>query len=182
MVRGPRSRTCGGAFRFLPAIIVAGAIINLPSFVSLVIQGLFPGNAAALTMSGFVVGIVALVLLLMWWLYAPTIAVEKGGVLHGLRRSRYLLGGQRWRVFGLLVIVGVASSAIVIAIALLGGLSFTDLSSLASVQSTSPIGIAVFIISALIGAFEGVLVTVSYYHLRVEKEGAIAEDLIQVFD
>ena len=61
-------------------------------------------------------------------------------------------------------------------------MSFTDLSSLASVQSTSPIGIAVFVISALLGAFDGVLVTVSYYHLRVEKEGAIAEDLIQVFD
>ena len=118
----------------------------------------------------------------MWWLYAPTITVERGGVLHGLTRSNRLLSGQRWRVFGLLVIIGVASSAVVIAIALLGGMSFTDLASLASIQSTSPIGIAVFIFSALIGAFEGVLTTVSYYHLRVEKEGAIAEDLIQVFD
>ena len=104
----------------LTAIIVAGVIINLPSFASLVIQGLFPGNAAALTMSGFVIGIISLVLLLMWWPYAPTIAVEKGGVLHGLKRSRYLLGGQRWRVFGLLVIVGLASSVSIIAIALLG--------------------------------------------------------------
>ena len=49
-------------------------------------------------------------------------------------------------------------------------------------QTLSLIGIAVFIISALIGAFDGVLVTVSYYYLRVEKEGAVAEDLVQVFD
>ena len=166
----------------LPAVVMAGAILSLPSFVSLTIQGLFPGDAAVIGISGFVVGIVALVLILMWWLYAPTIAIERGGVLQGLRRSNHLLSGQRWRVFGLLVIVGVASSAVVIAIALLGGLSFTDLASLASIPSTSPIGIAFFIFSALISAFEGVLTTVSYYHLRVEKEGAIAEDLIQVFD
>ena len=167
---------------FLPAIIVAGVIFSLPSFVSLVIQGLFPGNVAVIGASGFVVGIVALILLLMWWLYVPAIAVEKGGVLHGFRRSRYLLSGQRWRVFGLLVIVGVASSAVVIAIALLGGMGFANLSPLASIQPMSPIGIAIFIISSVFTAFGGVLVTVSYYHLRVEKEGAIAEDLIQVFD
>jgi hypothetical protein len=167
---------------FLPPIIVAGAIINLPSFASLIVQGLFPGNPAVISINGIVAGIAALVLLLLWWLYAPTIAIEKGGVLHGLKRSRYLLSGQRWRVFGLLVIVGLASGATVIAIAMLGGVRFTELSSLASMQSLSPVGIAVFIISALIGAFDGVLVTVSYYHLRVEKEGAIAEDLVQVFD
>jgi hypothetical protein len=166
----------------LPAVIMAGAIFSLPSFVSLAVQGLFPGEAAAIGLSGFVVGVVALVLVLMWWLYAPTIAVERGGVLHGLRRSNYLLSGQRWRVFGLLVIVGVATSAGVIAIALLGGFSFTDLALLVSVPSTSPIGIALFILSAVISAFEGVLTTVSYYHLRVEKEGTITEDLVQVFD
>ena len=146
---------------FLPAIIVAGAIINLPSLASLVVQSLFPGNAVALVASGIVVSIVALVLLLMWWLYVPTIAVEKGGTLHGLRRSRYLLGGQRWRVFGLLVIVSVASSAIIGGIAFLAGFRLTDLSSLPSIRSMSPIAIAIFVMSALISAFDGVLVTVS---------------------
>ena len=120
---------------FLPAIIVAGAIINLPSFASLVVQSLFPGNAVALVAGGFVVSIVALVLLL-------------------------IIGG----------------------IAFLAGFRLTDLSSLPSIRSMSPIAIAIFVTSALIGAFEGVLVTVWSYHLRVEKEGAIAEDLIQVFD
>jgi hypothetical protein len=167
----------------LPAIIVAAAIINLPSVVSLVIRGLFPGNIAVIGASGFVIGIVTLVLLLMWWLYAPVIAVEKGGVLHGLKRSRYLLSGQRWRVFALLLVVRFATGATVLGVALLGGLRLTDLSSLASsMQSMSPIGIAIFITGALMSAFDGVLVTVSYYHLRVEKEGAIAEDLVQVFD
>jgi len=182
-LRGHRAATSDlwRSIPFLSAIMVAGVIINLPSFASLIIQGLFPGNTAAIGISGFVAGIAALVLVLMWWLYAPTIAVEKGGALHGLKRSSYLLSGQRWRVFGLLVIVGLASGLSVIAIAMLGGLRLTDLSSLASIQ-WSPIGIAVFIISALIGAFDGVLITVSYYHLRVEKEGAIAEDLVQVFD
>jgi len=168
---------------YLPAIVGAGAIINLPSFVSLIIQGLFARNAAVIGVSGFVTGAAALVLLLMWWLYAPTIAVEKGGLLHGLKRSRHLLSGQRWRVFGLLVIVSFATGATVIAIAMLAGLRLTDLASLASIRSmSSPVGIAVFVLSALINAFDGVLVTVAYHHLRVEKEGAIVEDLVQVFD
>lgn len=166
----------------LPAIIVAGAIINIPSFVSLIIQGLFPGNTTVIALSGFLVGIVALVLLLMWWLYAPTIAIERGGVLQGLKRSRYLLSGQRWRVFGLMVIVSVATSAIVIATALLGGMRFNQLSLLASTSPVSPIGMAIFILGALIGVFDGVLVTVAYYYLRAEKDGPIAEDLVQVFD
>jgi hypothetical protein len=87
----------------LPAVVMAGAILSLPSFVSLTVQGLFPGDAAVIGISGFVVGIVALILILMWWLYAPAIAIERGGVLHGLRRSNHLISGQRWRVFGLLV-------------------------------------------------------------------------------
>jgi hypothetical protein len=146
------------------------------------IQGLFPGNAVVIGISSFVVGIVALVLLLMWWLYAPTITVEKGGVLQGLGRSNHLLSGQRWRVFGLVVIVALIAGATVIGIALLGGLSFTSLAALPSISPLSPLGMAVFVFSALVSAFDGVLVTVSYHHLRVEKEGAIAEDLVQVFD
>ena len=170
------------SIRSLPAIIVVGAILSLPSFASLIIRSLFPGNAIVIGIGALVMGVVVLVLLLMWWLYAPTIAMEQSGVLHGRKRSRFLLGGQRWRVFGLLVIVGVGSSAIGIAIALLAGLRLTDPDTLASLQSMTPAGIAVFIVGALVSAFDGVLVTVSYYYLRVEKEGPIAQDLVQVFD
>lgn len=166
----------------LPAIIVAGALLSLPSFASLIIRGLFPGNPVVFGIGALVMGVVVLVLLLMWWLSAPAIAVEQIGAWHRLKRSRYLLGGQRWRVLGLLVIMGVSSSAIGVAIALLAGLRLTDPGTLASLRSMTPAGIAVFIVGALVSTFDGVLVTVSYYYLRVEKEGAIAEDLVQVFD
>ena len=168
---------------FLPAIVAAGAILSLPSFASPIIQRLFPGNVAAIGVTGVVVAIVTLMFLLMWWVYAPTIAVEKGGLRQSLSRSRYLLNGQRWRVFALLVISSVASTAIVIVAALLAGMRLADLPFLASsIQSLTPVGIAIFIVGALVTAFDGVLITVSYYHLRVEKEGAITEDLVQVFD
>ena len=85
-------------------------------------------------------------------------------------------------MFALLVISSVASIAIVMVAALLAGLRLADLTSLASIQSLTPVGITVFIGAALLTAFDGVLITVSYYHLRVEKEGAITEDLVQVFD
>lgn len=167
---------------FLPAIVVVGGILSLPSFAALIIRGLFPANPIVIGIGALVMGVVSLVLLLMWWLCAPTVAVEQGSVLHALKRSRYLLSGQRWRVFGLLVIMGMVSSAMGIAIALLAGLSLTDASTLASLQSMTPAGIAVFVLGALVRTFDGVLVTVSYYYLRVEKDGPIAEDLVQVFD
>lgn len=166
----------------LPAIIAAEAIFSLPSIVSLTVQGLFAGNAMVTGFTSFIVSIVGLALLLMWWLYPPAIAIEKGGVLHGLKRSNDLLRGRRWRIFGLLVILGIISVAVVMGIALAGGLSLSNLSALATIQPTSPIGIAIFIFSALVSAFSGVLITVSYYHLRLEKEGGIAEDLAQVFE
>jgi hypothetical protein len=167
---------------FLPAIIAAEAIFTLPSIVSLAAKVLFAGNAVATGLVGFIAGIVGLALLLMWWLYPPAIAIEKGGILHGLKRSNDLLRGQRWRVFGLLVVLGIISAAVVFAIALAGGLSLGNIALLAAVTPTSPMGIAMFIFSALVSAFSGVLITVSYYHLRLEKEGAIAEDLAQVFE
>jgi hypothetical protein len=167
---------------FLPAIVAAGAILGVPSFVSPIVQKLFPGNLVVIGVTGLVVAIGTLIIILMWWIYAPTIAVEKGGVRQGLSRSRYLLNGQRWRVLALLVISSVASIAIVLVAALLAGLRLADLTSLASIQSLTPVGVVIFIAAALVTAFDGVLITVSYYHLRLEKEGAIAEDLVQVFD
>ncbi len=164
---------------FIPSILLAGTIMSLPSIASWITRSLLPGNAMALGFWSIVFGAASLFLMLLWWIYVPAIAIERGGLLHGLRRSRYLLSGHRWRVFGLMVIVGIASIAIVFAIGLIGGVSVTDL---ASVSRMTPVGIAIFVVSALILAFDGVLTTVSYYHLRVAKDGPISEDLVQVFD
>jgi hypothetical protein len=164
---------------FVPLTVLGGAILGLPSFASLITRNLFPGNTVVVGLGGIVFTIISLVLLLMWCIYAPATVIEKGGLLHGLRRSRYLLSGQRWRIFGLFVIAGVVSIAITLVTALIAGVGLTGL---ASVQTTSPAGIAIFVISALTLAFNGVLTTVSYYHLRVAKDGPITEDLVEVFD
>ena len=66
--------------------------------VSLTVRGLFAENTVVTGFTSFIVSIVGLVLLLMWWLYPPAIAIEKGGVLHGLKRSNDLLRGRRWRI------------------------------------------------------------------------------------
>jgi hypothetical protein len=50
----------------LPAIIVAGAILSMPSFASLVIRDLFPGNPIVIGIGASMMGVVVLVLLLMW--------------------------------------------------------------------------------------------------------------------
>jgi hypothetical protein len=59
---------------------------------------------------GIAIGFVALVIpglvLLTWWaLVAPVVIVERAGVLSSLRRSRELVRGHGWQVFGVLLVI-----------------------------------------------------------------------------
>jgi hypothetical protein len=165
--------------RFVPLLLAAGVIINLPAVAATFERILLPQNAVAIGVGGFLSGIITLVFILMWWLYAPAIAIEKAGLFQALSRSRHLLRGRRWHIFGLLCTVGIAASVIAWGVALVAGIRMADL---ASVGPTTPVGVAIFFASALMSAFDSVLVTTVYYYLRIEKEGLITSDLAQVFD
>jgi hypothetical protein len=78
-----------------------------PAVVPLLVAGLLAGLGIAL---GFVLLIVpGLFLLTIWAVIAPVIVVEHTGALDSFGRSRALVRGHGWTVFGIVVIAGLLS-------------------------------------------------------------------------
>jgi hypothetical protein len=124
-------------------------------------------------------GIVGLFLFVIWWVYAPALLVDGGGILAALRRSAYLTKGRRGKIFGLLMLWGIMVAAPIIAVVIIGGVPAAEA---VSTHPSTLAGFAGLIVIGLSTALHAVLVTVSYYHLRAEKEGIGVEEAAQVFD
>jgi hypothetical protein len=89
---GRRDHTIGSLFRsvapVLPALIGAGILAGIAiaiGFVLIIVPGLF--------------------LLTIWAVLAPSIVVEKRGVFEAFERSRALVKGHGWQVFGVIVVL-----------------------------------------------------------------------------
>jgi hypothetical protein len=105
------------------------------------------------------------------WLYIPVIVVEKRGILESLRRSAFLARGRRWRMFGLWLVVVIASQ-----------LSTTIVQQISAAVIGNWGGVVTYIWYAVTTAFMAVMTAVSYYYLRVDKEGIAIDDIAAVFD
>ena len=82
-----------------------GDLVNsaMPVIVPLFLAGLLAGLGIAL---GFVLLIVpGLILLTIWSVIAPVIVLERTGVIDAFGRSRELVRGHGWQVFGVIVCV-----------------------------------------------------------------------------
>jgi uncharacterized membrane protein len=111
------------------------------------------------------------ILACMFYVSMPVCVAEQTGVFASMSRSSALTKGYRWQVFGtflLLVVAGILLGGIVGAIS--GMIGRTAL--LVSTQA----------MAAVVGAFNGVLVGVFYYELRVDKEGIDIDKIAGVFD
>lgn len=121
-----------------------------------------------------------LILTVIWSVAAPAVVVEKRGVFESLQRSRDLTRGNRWQVFGLLVIYFVL--ALVIGVAISG----VSVAAGGTIDGNSPNLLVNLISGPVVNVLSGVIaaagVSALYYELRAAKEGVGAEDLISVFD
>jgi uncharacterized membrane protein len=82
----------------------------LPFLFPLIVAGILYGLSVAV---GLILIIVPGLLFLTWFsLYAPAIVVEKRGILDAFTRSRELVRGNGWRVFGVIVVTFILQSVI----------------------------------------------------------------------
>ena len=169
----------GRGLSFAPLIIVAGLFAYLPTILSTVVSGVFADYKVVVGATQIVMGIVGLFLFLIWWVYAPVLLVDGGGILAALRRSAHLTKGRRWKIFGLLMLFGIMVVAPIIAVVMIAGVPATEV---LSPGPSTPAGFAGLIILALTTALHAVLATVSYYHLQAEKEGLGVDEAARVFD
>lgn len=126
---------------------------------------------------GFILLVVPGFMLLCAWIVAtPALVAEKRDVFSCFGRSAELTRGNRWRIFGLLVLYGIVTMVVGLVIAglmgaaLLGGGSVAVLTLVVQVISNTLI--------SLVGATG---VAVLYVELRRAREGLGAESLAEVF-
>jgi hypothetical protein len=124
-------------------------------------------------MCGLILLIVpGIVLMIMWYVANPACIVERLGVFASMGRSSELTKGHRWSIFGMWVLIAIASS--VISAVLKGMLGLTGSSGLVIAGTLAW--------TALAGAFAAVFAIVTYHDLRVAKEGVDTRHIVAVFD
>ena len=157
-----------GRFWYLLGLALIIFVLSLIGFVFLVIPGI----------------IINLVL----WVAIPAVMIEKVSIGDAMGRSKDLTSGRLWRILGLLFILSlfyILLSVVNITVYYaLGAFSLdpeamNEAMSLTALLIATPVGILTV---GLGSAFFGVVVSVSYYALRRDKDGIGVEDLASVFD
>ena len=121
---------------------------------------------------GFALLIVpGLILGCMYYVAMPVCVAERVGVFASISRSSFLTKGYRWQVFGMFLLIlagGLVLGTIV-------GMVFALTGQIGLLISSQALG-------AIVSSFNGVLISVFYYELRVAKEGIDIDKIASVFD
>ena len=105
---------------------------------------------------GFVLFIIpGLILLVLWCVVAPVTVLERPGVFAAFRRSRELVRGNGWNVFGVIVLVFLAVLVVSFAV----GIATSSLSSV-------PRAVVQWLVSAAIAPVSALSASVLYFALR----------------
>lgn len=152
---GRRDHTVGSLFSsatpFIGRLIGAGllaTLIIIIGFILIIVPGLI-----ALTFLAVV---------------APAVVIDRVGVTDALRRSRELVSGNAWRVFGVIVVLFLLTAIVSGIVNAIGG----------SASDDSFVGFAVadLIVRVLLTPLSAIAATVMYVELRRVKGEPIAED------
>jgi len=112
-----------------------------------------------------------LIFMTMWSVAPPACVVEGRGPFDALRRSAFLTEGYRWKVFAIVLLIGVVT-------AIVSGVAEVIFAQVGDRAAT----IADFVVNVVIGAWQSVVVAVLYHDLRVAKEGIDIDGIAAVFD
>lgn len=137
-------------------LVSSAAPVILPLFLA----GLLAGLGIAL---GFVLLVVpGLILLTIWSVIAPVIVLERTGVIDAFGRSRELVRGNGWQVFGVIVCVFLI---IVVVRAVLGAIAVGIDDSVVMRTLFEVLG------STITAPVIALVASVMYFHLKGVKEG-----------
>lgn len=123
-------------------------------------------------LASFLFLIPGVIVFLMWYVAVPVCVVEGRGPIASLGRSRELTKGSRWKLFGIVIVLGVASILVELIV------QFIVLAAAGKLIAA----LATFLCSALIAAYRSILIAVVYRDLRVAREGIDVDRIAAVFD
>lgn len=197
---GPESFVLSPLYWLMLPVIVAATLVGSAALLWLTgetLAGARPGAVAALraglprawpllllmivqgagVMLGFILLVVpGLMLLVAWAVSAPALVSERSKVFDSLKLSQQLTKGNRWRIFGLLLLLMVAFLLIFAGIGAVGGWTMLVGQDAAGLLLIQPLSNAVTYLISYVGA--GVL----YAELKGLRHGVGAESLAKVFD
>jgi hypothetical protein len=153
-----------GLARFFPVLGVAvlSAICVLGGTLLLIVPGL--------------------IVFCMLYVATPCAVLERPGILGALRRSRELTHGYKLQIFGLIILIAMIAGGLQFILQELlvhGDMDQPELMDLGTLQRYVYAQLALNVITGSLGA---VMSAVSYYYLRLEKEGTTAAELAAIFD
>jgi hypothetical protein len=141
----------GGFKHFVPVVLVA-FVVSLSIFVGL-LMCLVPG----------------LIVMCVCWLSVPIAVVEGEGMGRALSRSNALTQGFRWRIFALLLVLGVIA------------IGFDVIIETVLFEHRELYWIASALSVALVSGWGSVANAVGYHDIRAAKENTDAEELARIF-
>lgn len=138
-----------------------------PVVVPLIIASLVIGILVAIGL--LLVIVPGLFLMTIWAVAAPVIVVERAGAFDALARSRELVSGNGWNVFGLIVILFLLLVVVIAVLTTIGALAGSLLAALLALVG-----------SILIAPVTALSASVLYFNLRQVKGEAEAGALAVV--
>ncbi len=143
------------------------------------VTGILMGIAVALGTCAFIIP--GLLLATRWWVAVPVAVIESRGASAALKRRSELTEGNRWRVFGLLLVTGCMVFFGTLIVASLLGAATASLQP--SQREMHPwVQLALEVLVLPLNALAAVAPAVAYHDLRIGREGAEVEELLRVFD
>jgi hypothetical protein len=168
------------------AFLLILAIIGVSIIPFLLVYALArAGGGMAAVIFTFAALIPAMMVFCASYAAAPAIVVEKIGPLAGLKRSFQLTQGNRWRIFGFILILGVTQKIITWVVEKIcidpdSVRSVADLPGL--ITSLKVYLVAILVVSIVFEVVTSVAGALIYYRLKVSAEGADQTELASVFD
>ncbi|WP_334164942.1 YciC family protein [Phenylobacterium sp.] len=159
--------------------IAESITIGLRSFLALFAVGLLYGLAVAL--GSLLLLVPGIMIAIAWCVAVPVLIAERKPIMDTFGRSAELTRGNRWRIFGLVLIYVVAYVIIGAIIAALSGawLLVNGDGDVGAGPGEIAVNTVTNVISSLIGATGG---AVLYTELRRVREGATPNALAAIFD
>jgi hypothetical protein len=128
-------------------------------------------TTVAIFLGAVVLLVPGIIMACMFYVSMPVCIAERTGVFASMSRSSFLTKGYRWQVFGTLLLIAFAG-------AVLDSIARTVLEPAGEIGTL----IGTQVPAAIVDSFDGALIGVLYYKLRVAKEGVDIDRIASAFD
>lgn len=155
--------------------VTLGEIVNRGLAVILPVIGVAILVGIGIGIGFLLLFIPGLILMTMWAVAIPVAVIERPGVTASISRSMALTQGNRWKIFALFVIYGVATLVVGL---IFGGAALAGGAAGGNIVMT----VVEMIFTGLLQMFLAVAVAVLYSALRNIKDGVGVSEIARVFD